>query len=81
MAPLETLLVFTHPECPHSRALVEDLRRRSVRFVQIDLARNPAGLHRLREFCWEERLPVVLDHERISIGYLGNSTSFEQLGL
>lgn len=78
---LDTLLVFTHSECPHSQALLEDFNRRGVVFVQIDLGADPEGLLRLREVCWEHRLPVIADHERITIGYQGRTSTFEALGL
>jgi hypothetical protein len=35
----------------------------------------------LRGWCWEHRLPVVVDHERVSIGFRGASSSFDELGL
>ena len=77
---LETLLVFTHKECPHSQALLEDFRRRGVVFVEIDVA-EPGALERLRTQCWEHRLPVVADHERITIGFRGQTSTFEALGM
>jgi len=80
MQNLRTLQVFVHPECPHCRALVEDLRKRGVHFHEIRVSENE-GLRRLEEFCWERRLPVILDHERLSIGFRGASSSFEELGI
>lgn len=80
MGALETLLVFTHARCPHSQALLEDFRRRGVVFMHIDVA-EPGALERLRTHCWEHRLPVVADHERITIGFGGQASTFEALGL
>jgi len=77
---LETLLVFTHKACPHSQALLEDFRRRGVVFIEVDVA-EPGGVERLRTHCWEHRLPVVADHERITIGFRGQTSTFEALGL
>ncbi len=76
-----TIRVFTAEGCPHSRALCEDLRRRGVRFLEINLTREPGRLVELQEFCWEHRLPVVVDHERVSIGFRGRSSTFAELGL
>ena len=78
---LETLRVFTHSDCPHSKALLEDFIRRGVVFVQIDVGSNPSGLQTLRAICWEHRLPVIADHEKITIGYQGRTSTFEALGL
>jgi hypothetical protein len=30
---------------------------------------------------WEHRLPVVVDHERVSIGFRGGSSTYAELGL
>jgi arsenate reductase-like glutaredoxin family protein len=81
MPALETLLVFVHPDCAASRNLLEDFRRRRVRFTEIDVTTGPEAMERLREWSWESRLPVVVDHERVSIGFRGASTSFDALGL
>lgn len=80
MVALETLLVFTHRECPHSQALLEDFRRRGVVFIQIDVTERGA-LERLRSLSWEHRLPVIADHERITIGFRGQASTFEALGM
>lgn len=80
MGALETLLVFTHVQCPHSRALLEDFRRRGVVFMHIDVTESGA-MDRLRSLSWEHRLPVVADHERITIGFQGKASTFEALGL
>jgi arsenate reductase-like glutaredoxin family protein len=41
MPALETLLVFVHPDCAASRNLLEDFRRRRVRFTEIDVTTGP----------------------------------------
>lgn len=81
MAALDTLLVFTADGCPHCRALCEDFDRRGVTYREINLCREPDEMDRLQELIWEHRLPVVADHERVSIGFRGQSSSFADLGL
>lgn len=78
---LDTILVFTADGCPYCEALCEDFRRRGVVFREINLTRNPGEMDRLRGLSWEHRLPVVADHERVSIGFRGKATTFEELGL
>jgi len=78
---LDTILVFTADGCPHSRSLCEDFDRRGVVYREINLSRQPDEMNRLRELVWEHRLPVVADHERVSIGFRGQSSSFADLGL
>ncbi len=81
MSPLHTVVVFTADGCPHSAALLQDLRRRGVRFREVNLSRDPEGMEELRRHCWEHRLPVVVDHERVSVGFAGRSSTFGELGL
>ena len=81
MAALDTILVFTADGCPHCRALREDFDRRGVAYREINLSRQPDEMTRLQELIWEHRLPVVADHERVSIGFRGQSSSFSDLGL
>jgi glutaredoxin len=81
MVALDTLLVFTADGCPHCRALLEDFDGRGVQYREINLSRDPAAIDLLRERCWEHRLPVVADHERVSIGFRGRSSTFAELGL
>jgi glutaredoxin len=81
VTPLETLVVFTADGCPHCRAVVADLETRGVRFREINLSREPDEMARLRTLCWEHRLPVIADHERVSIGFRGASSTFAELGL
>ncbi|NOZ78680.1 MAG: hypothetical protein GXP48_05775 [Acidobacteria bacterium] len=78
---LYRVLVFTADGCPHCHALCEDLRRRHVRFLEINLSREPYRMSELRAYSWEHRLPVTIDHERVSIGFLGGSSTFAELGL
>ena len=78
---LDTILVFTADGCPHCRALCEDFDRRGVVYREVNLSREPAEMERLRTLVWEHRLPVVADHERISIGFHGESSTFAELGL
>ena len=78
---LDTLLVFTADGCPHCRACLEDLRRRGVRFREVNLSREPGEMDHLRQHSWEHRLPVIVDHERVSIGFGGRSSSYAELGL
>jgi glutaredoxin len=81
VSPVDPVLVFTADGCPHCRAVVGDFSARNVRFREINLSRQPEEMDRLRSLCWEHRLPVIVDHERVSIGFRGGSSSFGEVGL
>jgi glutaredoxin len=78
---LDTILVFTADGCPHCRALCADFDRRGVVYREINVSQEPGQMTRLRDLVWEHRLPVVADHERVSIGFRGQSSTFADLGL
>ena len=81
MKSLESIVVYTADGCPHCAALLEDLRVRGVVFTEVNLSREPSRMEELRRLSWEHRLPVVMDHERMSIGFRGGSSSYADLGL
>ena len=78
---LDTIRVFTADGCPHCAALCADFDRRGVEYREVNLSREPDEMARLRDLSWEHRLPVVADHERVSIGYRGGSSTFAEVGL
>jgi glutaredoxin len=76
-----SVTVYVADGCRHCSALVGDLRRRRVSFVVVNLTVEPGRIAELTALTWERRLPVVVDHERCSVGFAGASTSFADLGL
>jgi len=75
------ITVYVADDCPHCNALLEDLRRRRVEVVVVNLSQEPDRLTELAALTWERRLPVLVDHERCSVGFSGGSSSFSDLGL
>jgi glutaredoxin len=75
------ITVYASRRCPHCRALLEDLERRHVAHVLVDVDSEPARLADVVGLTWEPRLPAVVDHERWSIGFRGGSSTFADLGL
>jgi glutaredoxin len=76
-----SVTVYVADGCRHCEALLEDLRRRRVRFLVVDLTAEPGRVAELATLTWERRLPVLVDHERLSVGFAGGSTSFADLGI
>jgi len=81
LTPLRTLVVWVADGCSHCEALVADFRMRGVVFEVVNLSAEPERLAELREHSWEHRLPVVVDHEKVSIGFRGRSSSYAEVGL
>jgi glutaredoxin len=76
-----TPTVYVADGCPHCARLLEDLARRNVRFVLVNLSKEPDRIVEVAAATQERRLPVLLDHERCSVGFAGASSSFAELGL
>jgi glutaredoxin len=81
LVALDTIVVYTADGCPHCAALCADFDRRGVVYREVNLSREPDEMKRVRDMNWEHRLPVVADHERVSIGFRGGSSTFAELGL
>lgn len=76
-----SVTVFVADGCVHCGRLLADLDRRGVRHSTVNLSREPGRLRELERLTRERRLPVVVDHERCSVGFAGGSTLLEDLGL
>ena len=76
-----SVTVYVADGCPGSAALLEDLRRRHVAFNIVNLTVEPGRIAELVALTWERRLPVLVDHERCSVGFGGQSTAFSDLGM
>ncbi len=76
-----TTTVYVAEGCGHCARLLEDLRRRRVACVVVNLTREPGRVAEVAALTWERRVPVVVDHERCSIGFAGGSSSFAEVGI
>jgi glutaredoxin len=74
------VLVFVADSCPHCAALVADLERRHVSFTCVDVGREPDRAAELARYTRERRVPVVIDHEIVSVGFRGRSSDLARLG-
>lgn len=76
-----SVTVYVSPRCPHCARLLDDLRRRRVPFLVVDLAEAPERAAEVVALTWDRRLPVVVDHERVTVGFAGASSTFAELGI
>jgi glutaredoxin len=73
--------VYIADGCPHCAALLADFERRHVAVAVVNLSREPGRAAEVLALTRTPRLPVVVDHERASIGFAGRSSTFAELGL
>lgn len=75
------MLVFVASGCPHCDALLADLDRRRVSYRAVDLRTHPEAVAELAGYTRERRVPVVVDHEVVSIGFGGLTSDLAAFGL
>jgi glutaredoxin len=75
------ITVYVAEGCPHCAALLADFEHRRVAVAVVNLSREPERAAEVLALTRTPRLPVVVDHERASIGFAGRSSTFTELGL
>ncbi len=73
--------VYVAEGCPHCQRLLADLRRRRVSFDLVNLTANPERMGELATLTFQPAVPVVVDHERYTVGFAGGFTLLADLGL
>jgi glutaredoxin len=73
--------VYVADGCPHCAGLLADFEHRHVAVAVVNLSREPERAAEVLALTRTPRLPVVVDHERTSIGFAGRSSTFAELGL
>ena len=73
--------VYIADGCPHCAALLTDFKQRHVKVAVVNLSREPERAAEVLALTRTPRLPVVVDHERASVGFAGRSSTFAELGL
>jgi glutaredoxin len=76
-----SVVVYVADKCPHCRRLLDDLRRRSVDCTVVDLDREPRRIAEVVGLSWDHRVPLVVDHEVVTVGFQGLSSTLAELGL
>ncbi|MGC8916679.1 MAG: glutaredoxin domain-containing protein [Thermoanaerobaculum sp.] len=75
------ILVYVADGCPHCQLLIADLLRRRVAFALVNLTQEPERVAELARWTFQRAVPVVVDHERASVGFRGGCTELKALGL
>ena len=72
MAPSETLIIYTHPDCEYSAAAKLDFDQQGIPYREIDVTKVPDASEELERLTGGERItPVIVEGKRVTIGYLG----------
>ena len=68
----EKVIFYSHPECPYSGALKEELDETGVLYEEIDLALHPEQWEALEKLTDGERItPVLVEGDSVTVGYHG----------
>jgi glutaredoxin len=76
-----SVTVYVADHCPHCARLLADLRRRRVDHVCVNLSEARERAREVVALTWDRRLPVVVDHERFTVGFEGGSSTLADLGI
>ena len=67
-----TIIIYTHPDCSYSYAAKEDFLQNGVEFHEIDVSLHPEAIPEVERLTGGERItPVVVEGDKISVGYHG----------
>jgi glutaredoxin 3 len=67
------VLIFGKDGCPYTQAARDHYVADGVPFEYINVRKNPASLDRMLEYSHGERkVPVIVDGEKVTIGYGGS---------
>ncbi len=75
-----TVRVYVADGCPFCTRLLADLARRRVAYRVVNVSQEPARLVEVMRLTWTCRVPVVVDHERFSVGFAGGSSEVDRFG-
>lgn len=75
------ILVYVAEGCLYSQLLLADLQRRRVPCVVINLTQEPERVAELAKWTFHRAVPVVVDHERCTVGFAGGCTELAFLNL
>lgn len=68
----ESVILYTHPDCTFSDALLAELNEAGTSYEQIDLARSPERWEELEALTGGERItPVMIENGQVSVGFHG----------
>jgi len=66
------VLIFGKDTCPYTTAARDHYRDEGVPFEYLNVKKNAAELNRMLEFSGGKRqVPVIVDGERVTIGFGG----------
>ena len=74
---IQTLIIYTHPDCDASAQLKLDYKRQGIAFKEIDVTEVPGAVKELEKLTDGEHLtPVIVEGDEVTIGYGGVGCAF-----
>ncbi|MBI4282144.1 MAG: glutaredoxin family protein [Chloroflexi bacterium] len=68
----DTIVIYTHPDCNYSAAVLEEFRRNDIPFKEVDLGTSPEAWQEVERLTGGRRItPVVVEGELVTVGYRG----------
>jgi glutaredoxin len=72
MTIASAVVVYTHPDCSYSYALMEELDAGGVLYTEIDVTKHPEKIDDVLKLTKGERItPVMVEGDVVTIGFRG----------
>ena len=66
---MATALIYTAPECPHSKKLKEFLKEKGVQYEEKCVLTNPKTFEELAKVSGHKAIPVTVVGEDVFVGF------------
>lgn len=68
----ETVTIYTKPGCPFCAAAKDDYQKRGIKYREIDVYSDPAGLKEMVKLSGRKEVPVIVEGNKVSVGFGGS---------
>lgn len=65
------ITVYTKEGCPYCAKLMGELREKGIAFSEVVVSNDPGALNLVKEKYKADKVPVLVEGERVTIGYKG----------
>ena len=72
MTSQSSIIVYTRPDCSYSDAMIEQLNADGVKYVEVNLVREPDKVSEVVKLTGGERItPVMVSDGVVTVGFRG----------
>lgn len=65
--------MYTKDGCPFCKAAKDSFEKRGVAFTEINVSSNPEKIHELVRIAGVQKVPVIVDDGKVTVGFNGGA--------